>query len=327
MAVPPGIPLTDCGPGNSRVEDAERPRTTQIKASKRGCRRATNCQHSAGSKMFSTFKSVAKQLLPSGVKTKLELARVKYRVRHYQSRYVDHIYGGFPLRIHLTDPVAESWYDHDEWSEEGNEISLFKGHRLGPGARIFDIGAHQGVIALVLAKIVGPEGMVVAVEPNSHNTAIARENRDLNNAPQLVIVQAAAADKSGTLLFNEQLCGSVDDGSGRWGKQPVPCLSVDDLTRQYGVPQILWIDVEGFEGKVLEGAGQTLKQRPDCLVEVHVGCGLETFGYSAESIVSFFRTAPYSLFVARQEGGAYHPLEPEAPLPNERFFLAALSLP
>jgi len=277
--------------------------------------------------MFSTFKNVAKELLPPLVKTKLELARINYQLKHYKSRYVEHIYGGFPLKIHLTDPVAESWYDHDEWLEEGSEISLLKQHQLGRGAKVFNIGAHQCVVALVLAKIVGPGGMVVAVEANSHNTAIARENRDLNDALQLVIVEAAAADKSGTLLFSEQLCGSVDDGSGRWAKRPVPCLSVDDLTLQYGVPQVLWIDVEGFEGKVLEGAAQTLKHRPDCFVEVHVGCGLETFGYSAESIVSFFRTTPYRLFVTRQQGGAFDVLEPNSPLPDERFFLAALNLP
>ena len=26
-----------------------------------------------------------------------------------------------------------------------------------------------------------------------------------------------------------------------------PCLSIDDLTLRYGVPDILFIDVEGFE--------------------------------------------------------------------------------
>jgi FkbM family methyltransferase len=167
--------------------------------------------------------------------------------------------------------------------------------------------------------------MVVAVEANSHNAAIALENRDLNDVPQLVIVEAAAAEKSGTLLFNEQLCGSVDDGSGRWGRRSVPCLSLDDLTLRYGVPQVLWIDVEGFEGKVLEGGAQTLKHRPDCFVEVHVGCGLETFGYSAESIASFFRIGHYSLFIARQNEGTFHALEPGSSLPDERFFLVALS--
>ena len=73
----------------------------------------------------------------------------------------------------------------------------------------------------MIAKIVGPRGMVVAVEANSHKAAIARENRDLNNAPQLVIIEAAGAEKSGTLFFNEELNGHVDVGSWKWGRWPV----------------------------------------------------------------------------------------------------------
>jgi len=246
------------------------------------------------------------------------------------------------MKIRLADAVAENWYDRD-WPEL-NEIVLLKQQRLRLGAKVFDVGAHQGIIALMIAKIVGPRGMVVAVEANWHNAAIARENRDLNNAPQLVIVEAAAAEKSGTLFFNDELNGRVDVGSEEWGRWPVPCLSIDDLTLRYGVPDVLYIDVEGFEVKVLEGAAQTLKHRPDCFVEVHVGCGLEDYGFSTESVVSFFRTLGYSLFIAGQvEGGAaeafralesdsplpgsskaFHALGSDSPLPNERFFLIAL---
>jgi FkbM family methyltransferase len=172
--------------------------------------------------------------------------------------------------------------------------------------------------------------MVVAVEANWHNAAMARENCALNHVPQLVVVEAAAAEKSGTLCFSEELNGHVELGSEQTGTGPVPCLSIDDLTLRYGVPDILFIDVEGFEVKVLEGAAQTLKHRPDCYVEVHVGCGLETYGFSAESVVSFFRNGDYSLFIAGQDEELYstefHSLEPGALLPDERFYLVALNL-
>jgi FkbM family methyltransferase len=275
--------------------------------------------------MLSALKSLAKEVLPASFRTKLDLARIRYGEKHYKSRYVRHTYGGTVLSIHLTDPLAESWYDHD-FPEEGGDLLLLKQHQLRLGAKVFNIGAHQGIAALCLAKAVGSEGMVVAVEANSHNCEIARENRDLNDSPQLVIVEAAAAEKSGTLFFDERPCGSVDDGSGKWGKRAVPCLSVDDLALQYGVPQVLFIDVEGFEGKVLEGATETLKHRPDCFVEVHVGCGLETFGHSPESVVSFFRTGQYDLLIAGQNNeGVFRALEPDSALPDERFFLLALN--
>lgn len=294
--------------------------------------------------MVSAFKSLAREFLPASVWTKLRLARRRYDLgKRYKSRYVRHTYGSFPMKIRLADSVAENWYDRD-WPEL-NEIALLKQQQLRLGAKVFDVGAHQGIIALMIAKIVGLRGMVVAVEANWHNAAIARENRDLNDAPQLVVVEAAAAEKSGTLFFNEELNGRVDVGSAELGSL-VPSLSIDDLALRYGVPDILYIDVEGFEVKVLEGAAQTLKHRPDCFVEVHVGCGLEDYGFSAESVVSFFRTRGYSLFIAGQVGGgaseafpasepdsplpgsskAFHALESDSPLPNERFFLVALDV-
>jgi FkbM family methyltransferase len=284
--------------------------------------------------MASGLKNLARELLPESVWMRLRRARFRYKQnKSYKSRsrYVEHTYGGFPLKIHLTDSLAEAWYDCD--CPELNEIALLK-QQLRIGAKVFDLGANQGVFALMMAKIVGPRGMVVAVEANWHNAAIARENRDLNNAPQLVVVEAAAAEKSGTLFFSEELNGHVDLGSlgsGQWERSPVPCLTIDDLTLRYGVPDVLFIDVEGFEVKVLEGAAQTLKHRPDCFVEVHVGCGLETYGFSAESVISFFRTGGYRLFIAEQDeelfSRAFHALEPGSPLPDERFFLVALNGP
>jgi hypothetical protein len=91
----------------------------------------------------------------------------------------------------------------------------------------------------------------------------------------------------------------------------VSCLSVDDLSAHYGIPDVLYIDVEGFEAKVLEGAAQTLLgHRPDCFVEVHVGCGVEAYGSSAESVVSHFRTLDYSVFIGKQNEVVFHALEP-----------------
>jgi FkbM family methyltransferase len=219
--------------------------------------------------------------------------------------------------------MGEGWYDHDCLNIP--ELDLLRRHRLREGARVFDLGAHQCVVALMMSQIVGSTGQVIALEPNYHNAAVARRNRELNDAGNLEIVQAAAADRSGTLIFNLGLDGNVDDGSGEWGQCEVPCLSVDDLAARYGIPDVLFIDVEGFEENVLKGAAHTLGHRPDCFVEVHVGCGLERYGSSARSVVNFFPAHDYRLFVAAQSEPSFHLLEPNAPVPDERFFIVAVS--
>jgi len=264
---------------------------------------------------------MAKAIIPSWAWTKLRLARVRAEIHSYQQRLVRHSYGGFPLDIYLADQLAQGWYDHD-WPELP-EVTVLRRHQLGVGARVFDFGAHQCVVALMLARIVGPSGRVVALEANPHNAAIARRNRDLNDAPQLEIVEAAVAEKSGTLCFNQGLNGNVDDGTGEWGRQEVKSFSVDDLTAVYGVPGLLFIDVEGFEIKVLHGAKETLRHRPDCFVEVHTGCGLEKYGGSVSSILSFFPQDQFDLMVAAEDESEFRSLEGTSGVPSKRFFLIA----
>jgi FkbM family methyltransferase len=110
---------------------------------------------------------------------------------------------GEELRVSLQDPLAQGWYDHD-WGDQA-EIDALRRGRLRPGARVFDLGAHQGIVALVLARIVGEAGEVVAVEAERHNVRVAEENVRLNNATNMRIVHAAAADAPGRLLFSESL--------------------------------------------------------------------------------------------------------------------------
>lgn len=237
-------------------------------------------------------------------------------------RRVRHTYGGFPLDIVLADPLAEGWYDHD-WIDT-SELDLLRRHQLREGARVFDLGAHQCVVALMLSRIVGSTGWVLALEPNSHNVEAARRNRELNSARNLEIVHAAAAGCSGKLVFNLGLNGNVDDGSGEWGKCEVECLSVDDLADRYGVPDVVFIDVEGFEEQVLKGASRTLSRNPDCFVEVHAGCGLERYGGSVSSVLSFFPKERFRLLVAERGEGEFCPLEKISHVLAERFFLIAI---
>jgi len=205
------------------------------------------------------LKAQIKQLLPSRLWAKLRLVRQYYMLRRYPRRLAQHTYGGVPLTVYLADPLAEGWYDHD-WPELP-EIALLAQHSLKPGARVFDLGAHQAVVALMLAHQIEPMGMVVAVEANPHKVAIADKNRELNQAENLRIIHAAIAEASGSLVFNQGLDGQVDSGTGEWGRTVVNALTIDDLTRDYGPPNVIFIDIEGYESKALEGARESLAGR------------------------------------------------------------------
>jgi FkbM family methyltransferase len=268
------------------------------------------------------IKEIARRSIPQPLWTMLRLARVWSSVHFYRERKVTHVYGGIPLSVWLTDPLAQGWYDAD-WPEPP-EIKLLKTGRLQPGARVFDLGAHQCVVAMMLSRIVGFEGQVVALEANPHNAEIGERNRALNDIAQLKVLDGAAARESGTIDFGKGLNGAVVRGERDWGLQRVRAYSVDELAREFGQPDVLFIDVEGFECEVLKGARETLRERPDVFIEVHSGCGLERFGGSREEILNTFPADHYMLFYADAGSAGFLPVKNANTLPEKRFFLVAL---
>jgi len=232
-------------------------------------------------------------------------------------RIVTHVFGGLPLSIHIKDRGAEAWYDHD-W-EQPREIQMLAGRRLRSGATVFDIGAHHAVVAMMLANVVGPTGKVLAVEANLRWSEIAEKNVALNGFENVRVLHAAIAAQSGEVKFTDS--DHVGRGERGMGGTAVKAMTVDDLANEFGCPDVLFIDVEGYECEVLRGATQTLQTRPDMFVEVHVGVGLEGFGGTVADLLNYIPPG-YEISVAEPEG-EFRPLSKSAEVMKKRFFLIA----
>jgi hypothetical protein len=104
-----------------------------------------------------------------------------------------------------------------------------------PGDRCIDVGANVGVHTVRLAKLAGPQGEVIAIEPNEEAARRAASNLALNQVTNARVMNAAATGQAGA---------------------KVPTVSIDDICP--GPVALIKIDAEGHEAAVVTGAAATI---------------------------------------------------------------------
>lgn len=270
------------------------------------------------------LKRLARLVTPGILRRWAQKRKLLHHIHSFHRRIVSHTYGNAQLRIELADGLAEGWYDHD-W-ELPPELQILSAGQLRPGNRVFDIGAHQGIVGLILGKSVGTTGQVVLLEPNEHNFSQCQRNVDLNTMTWVTCQRAAVTDFVGTLRFNSGLNGTAAELGDYAGIIEVPATTLDELTKQYGPPNVVFLDVEGLECRALSCATKTFLANPDWAIEVHIGCGLEAAGSSSGEILSYFPPELYDRFIHRDGDKSATPFDEAHPdVFRSRFFLTALN--
>ena len=120
-----------------------------------------------------------------------------------------------------------------------------------------DVGANVGTYAMVLARHVGANGKVIAVEPHPVTHARLAFNRAASGFTQVALVAAAAGPSDGELMIEtdgDNLGAShIVSGEGSADAIKVPSLRLQHILDDAGISRVdaLKIDVEGFEDRVL----------------------------------------------------------------------------
>jgi FkbM family methyltransferase len=241
------------------------------------------------------LKSLAKQIVPNAVQRAYRTCLLEWERSRFTRHIVERRLGGQQVRIELVDSKGQRWYDRD--MEFDPEVRLLACHRLTSGARVFNLGAHQGIVAMALAQHCGPNGSVIALEPSLFDAQAARRNHDLNGFSQITVVQKAIASQCGTIEF--QASGRVNYFGGATKPTSVPATTIDALAKEFGMPSVLFIDVDGFEVEALYGALEVFATRPDCYIEVHPPY-LKNYGRHGEDVIRFFDNKDYYLLASQQ---------------------------
>jgi FkbM family methyltransferase len=157
---------------------------------------------------------------------------------------------------------------------------------LQPGSVAIDVGANLGEWTIPFARAVGPEGRVLAIEPAPRNAAALASTLAVNALHHAEIVRCAVGNRDGVAEFAVPLVSSAraDTGTARIGPASegyealcVPVRTLDSVAAKRGLDRLdlIKIDVEGHERRVLDGAAATLdRYRPSLVIETgHEGDG------------------------------------------------------
>jgi FkbM family methyltransferase len=171
---------------------------------------------------------------------------------------------------------------------------------------VIDVGANIGFFTARFAKWVGPEGHVIAIEPEDINLeALTAKIQKLGFTSRVKICQALVAEREGVLRLrrNELHPGDhrishTDEGI------EVRAVTVDALSMSIGQRPISFIkiDVQGAETRVINGALDTIRRhKPTLFVEIDESA-LNEFGTSSNELVSLLQAEGYTMTLLEPDG-------------------------
>lgn len=215
-------------------------------------------------------------------------------------------------------PKTQAWVSvngHKMWLNlnDRNQLSISIGTHerqvldlfcsvLEPGWTVVDIGANVGYYTLPASQKVGATGRVIAFEPEPSNVEHLHKHLRANGFSNVVVEPMAILDQPGEVRL---YCGT-DSGIHSTVRERltkalgnylnVQATTLDEYCQAHGLkPDLIKVDAEGAELKVLAGMTRTLQQSP----KIHLF--LELYGPEPERMKQKKQAAEQALWAVGLE--------------------------
>ena len=170
---------------------------------------------------------------------------------------------------------------------------------LRPGMVAIDIGANIGYLTLAMARAVGRDGRVVAIEADPSNYALLCANVWQTCFDWVDPLCVAASRTTGTATlwlssanFGDHRAYAHDES---WQSIEVPAVRLDDLLAPDTRVDVVKVDIQGMDHAALEGMADTLRRnRPTVLAEF-APLLIADFGDEPASVLGLYRSLGFSV--------------------------------
>ena len=168
-------------------------------------------------------------------------------------------------------------------------LNKFCAEHIKSGSVVWDFGAHFGLFSFTAAHFAGPQGFVLAIEPDPFlsNLIIKSEHRRPEGSAPVHALTAAVSKEAGfsqievpersraaNALSGKSECAVIGGVRSRFD---VCVVTVDQLAETFPEADVIKMDIEGSELDALLGGEKTiLKKRPIMLLEVYDNIQKET---------------------------------------------------
>ena len=186
----------------------------------------------------------------------------------------------FNFLFHWSYPIYKPLYFAYKRYSDRTRIAFIKDH-INPGDFVLDIGANIGFYTCLFSHLVGPNGKVVAFEPDEVNFKRLSANvQGLNNV-ELHNSAAGESNETIKLYYSDKLNvdhQTYDIGEDR-GAVDIESVRIDDVIDINEKITFIKIDIQGYDYKAMKGMNRILsKSAPISILGEYWPYGIDKAG-------------------------------------------------
>ena len=225
-----------------------------------------------------------------------------------------------PSKYYLINNVAGMGIKMITFSDDfgiSKELLRYKTHEsastkilrklLSKGMNCLDLGSNIGYYATIESKLIGNSGKVYAMEPIPRNFNLLKQNIKVNNLKNVQPFNMAASNYDGQInlyLSNKSnLCSAIKTDTLLNQTITRKATTVDSFLETENIQpeniNLLRMDVEGYETKILEGAKNLLEHSKNItlFIEFHTAI-IKSQGINLEDTFGLIEDYGFTLYKA-----------------------------